>query len=117
MEGRIGGLDQRDGLEGWTDKRMEGCRIVVIILFSRKAKFSSFRQKSFLAKSEIFAFSLTISAKNENDFRSYFREKFIFVPTLLAFGYDLRFSMSVQKSGKGRGFGHFLRFSLHRLSK
>jgi hypothetical protein len=71
-------MDQRDGLEGWseiwTDKRMERCRIVVLILFSRKAKFSYFRQKSIFAKSEIFAFSWAFFAKNENDFYSYFRE-------------------------------------------
>jgi hypothetical protein len=68
LEGQIGGMDQRDGLEGWSDKRMEGCRIVVLILFSRNAKFSYFRQKSIFAKSKIFAFSWAIFVKNENDF-------------------------------------------------
>jgi hypothetical protein len=84
-------MDWRDGskkwivgmVRGWTDKRMEGCCIVVLIsfltkirgccsdvliLFSRKAKFSYFRQKFIFAKSEIFAFSWAIFAKNENDF-------------------------------------------------
>ncbi len=32
-------------VRGWTDKRMEGCCIVVLILFSRKAKFSFFASK------------------------------------------------------------------------
>jgi hypothetical protein len=77
-------MDWRDGskrwivgmVRGWTDKRMEGCCIVVLILFSRKAKFSYFHQKVIFAKSEIFAFSLSIFAKNENDFCLYFREIF-----------------------------------------
>jgi hypothetical protein len=79
LEGWIGGMNWRDGLEGWSEgwtdkKRMEGCCIVVLILFSRKAKFSYFRQKSIFAKCEIFSFSGAIFAKNESDFRSYFRE-------------------------------------------
>jgi hypothetical protein len=44
---------------------MEGCCIVVTILFSRKVKFSYFRRKSIFAKGEIFAFSWPIFAKNE----------------------------------------------------
>jgi hypothetical protein len=82
LEGWIGGMDQRDGLErwsadwseGWTEKRMEGCCIVVLILFSQKAKYSYFRRKSIFANSKIFAFSWAIFAKNENYFRQYFRE-------------------------------------------
>jgi hypothetical protein len=41
-----------------------------------KSKFLDFRRKSIFAKSEIFAFSWAIFAKNESDFCSYFRENF-----------------------------------------
>jgi hypothetical protein len=71
LEGRIGGTDWRDGLEGWivgmdqrkrfdgwsedwsegwTDKRMEEFCIVILSLFSRKTKFSYFPRKSIFAK-------------------------------------------------------------------
>jgi hypothetical protein len=70
-------MNQRDGLEGWTDIRMEGCHIVVLILFSQKAKFSYLRQKSIFAKSKIFTFSWAFLVKNENDFHSYFRENIL----------------------------------------
>ncbi len=91
MEGRIGGMDWGDGWERWSKemdcrdgqrigqrggqiKGWTGCCIVVLILFSRKAKLSYFRRKSIFAKSEIFAFSWANFAENENGFRSYFRE-------------------------------------------
>jgi hypothetical protein len=93
LEGRIGGMNWRDGLEGWIkemdcrdgqrigqgDGQIKGWRDVVLLYlfyFREKQKFSYFRRKSIFAKSEIFAFSWAIFAKNENDFCSYFRENF-----------------------------------------
>jgi hypothetical protein len=62
-------MDQRDGLEewseGWTDKRMEGCCNVVLIVFR---KFLHFRQKSIFAKSKIFIFSSKIHFCQKRNF-------------------------------------------------
>jgi hypothetical protein len=85
LEGWNGGMDWRDGLEGWknglegwTDKRTEGCCVVILTLFSRKAKFSYFGRKSILVKN---LFLWAIFAKSEIDFRSYFCENlFSFQP-------------------------------------
>jgi hypothetical protein len=82
LEGRIGGIDRKDVLEGWIkemdwrdgkrigqrDGHKTGLRDVVLL---------NFRRKSIFAKSEIFAHSLAIFTKNENDFRSYFRENLL----------------------------------------
>ncbi len=91
LEGRIGGMDWRDGSKRWIvgmvnghrigqgDGQIKGWRDVVLFYlfyFREKQKFSDFRRKSIFAKSEIFAFSWAIFAKNENYFCSYFRENF-----------------------------------------
>jgi hypothetical protein len=84
-------MNWRDGLEGWIkemdcndvqrisqrDGQIKGWRDVVLLYlfyFREKGNFSYFRRKSIFAKSEIFAFSWAIFAKNENDFCSYFLE-------------------------------------------
>ncbi len=93
LEGRIGGTNWRDGLEGWIKEMVcrdgqrigqgngqkKGWRDVVLLYlfyFREKQQISYFRRKSIFAKSEIFAFSWAIFAKNENVFCSYFRENF-----------------------------------------
>ncbi len=92
LEGQIGGIDFRDGLdglEGWIkemdwrdsqrDRQIKGWRDVVLLYlfyFREKRNFRIFVKYPFSRKAKFFAFSQAIFAKNENDFRSYFRENF-----------------------------------------
>ncbi len=114
LEGRIGGTAWREGMEGrkggtnwwdgskrwivgwpgdwsggWTNKRMEGCCFVVLILFSRKATFSYFRRKSIFAKNEIFAFSWAIFAKKKMIFVRIFAKIYFFRPNSRRLSYRL----------------------------